>query len=82
LEQYLGTPTGDRSEAELSYSIQPRSIGKNICNAFFFFFDQQRIKIIKMGHFRDVPTRIHQIGAPDLEKNMYQPSHLEHPKNY
>ena len=22
-----------------------------------------------MEHFRDVPTRIHQIGAPDLDKN-------------
>jgi len=52
-------------------------------NYFFrFFFYQQRINIIKIEHFRDVQTRIHQIGAPNLDKIWFQPSHSGHPKIY
>jgi len=45
------------------------------------FFYQQRINIIKIGHFSDVPTHIHQIGAPDLDKVLVPTFTFRAPKN-
>lgn len=42
----------------------------DITSYFFFFFDQQRIKLIKMGYFRGVPARL-QIMFTDKEDDIY-----------